>query len=152
MAKLSAVIPTNPAADAGRFVNSEGMHDLMGRALRIVDIREDNTNRFGARWLVSVVDLGTGEKIALGLKRNPARDSILPAVKAVLDDEGADGIDPVCLTRETPEKGGNSFWTFRDAADSEIEAAEAEAADDVDEGEPDEMPGETLKAARRRNR
>lgn len=132
-------LTANPAADAGRFVDAEEKDQLAGRALRLVGMTHDVRNRYGPRWLVSVVDLGTGEKLAVGLADNDARNAAYPGIAETLADDGAEAIEPVALYRQTPAKGGNAFWTFRTATDDEIAAAEAEAATDPDDDAVDDV-------------
>jgi hypothetical protein len=136
-------LTANPAAEAGRFVDAAERDALAGRALRITGMIHDGRNRFGPRWLVSVVDLATGEKLAVGLADNDARNAMYPDIAATLDDDGPLGIEPVALYRQTPAKGGNPFWTFRSATDAEIAAAEADGAlDDAAADAEGEAEGE----------
>ncbi len=142
-------LTANPAAEAGRFVDSAERDALAGQALRIVGMVHDARNRYGPRWLVSVVVLANGEKLAIGLADNDARNAMYPAIAAVLDDEGADGIDPVVLYRQKPDKGGNPFWNFRTATSEEIDAA-ADAPEETDAADDDEPAPDLAKAHRAR--
>lgn len=122
----------NPAADAGRFVDAEERDALAGIPLRIVGMTHDSRNRFGPRWLVSCVVLTNGEKIAIGLADNDARNAMYPAIEATLADDGAEAIEPVVLYRRKPEKGGNAFWDFRTATDDELATVDDDGGDDDD--------------------
>jgi hypothetical protein len=142
MAKIES-LTANPAAEAGRFVDAAERDALAGRALRITGMTHDARNRFGPRWLVSVVDIATGEKLAVGLADNEARNAMYPDIAAVLDDDGPLGIEPVALYRQTPARGGNPFWTFRSATDAEIEtASEADQPEGEAGGDADPTEGE----------
>lgn len=130
MARIEDLAPT-----FGRFVDAEGRRALEGRPLDVQDVREDNANTYGPRWLVVVADLGTGELITIGMAKNAGRDALYPRLIAML----AEGhtVDPLCLYQFKPEKG-NAFWTFRSATDAELAAARAEreAGDTAPADEP----------------
>ncbi len=148
-------LTANPAADAGRFVNAAERADLAGQPLRILSVRDDEHNRYGARWLVSVVVIETGEKVALGFAKNAARDSASPTLAAVIAEVGPDGTDPVVLMRQTPAKGGNSFWTFADASDAgtvPLDDADTDDTDDGDTGDAEPVAAPVLTKSRRDRR
>ena len=118
MSKWSETIPAGLGA-VGRFLTADERHGLATMPVRMLAIVDDPANRFGPRWVVSLAYLDTGEKVALGLKRNPVRDGQMEAGRKALAD--GEVFDPmICEVVET--KAGNETYSFRDATDAEIAA------------------------------
>jgi hypothetical protein len=155
MPRWEDTVPTG-LGDIGRFVDGDERRELAGEPLRLVEVTHDPFGKFGPRWIVSAVVMGTGEKIAIGLAANPNRDRQLTAARDALA-AGTD-VDPVVLETRKPVAGGNAFWTFRSATDDELADVPPVGADDGDDedgdepssgGPPEEMPGETIAKAKR---
>ncbi|MGD0783423.1 MAG: hypothetical protein ABSA30_11250, partial [Candidatus Aminicenantales bacterium] len=61
MAKWSETVGTG-LAGLGRFLDKDERHGLADMPVRLLAIHDDPLNRFGARWVVSLAYLDTGEK------------------------------------------------------------------------------------------
>jgi len=144
MARFSEVIPA-----AGRYVNAADKAMLADLAVPLRIIRSVYQPRagFGPRWLVDVAALNGGECIAIDFAAAAkdgtpieARTVVFGAIRDRID--AGETFDPVVLEQVTPAKGGNAFWTFRDATPAEIAdpAAPDFADDDADEKPADLAP------------
>jgi hypothetical protein len=172
MGKWSETVGTG-LKGMGRFLDKDQRHNLAVLPVRLLAVHDDPTNRFGARWVLTLAYLDTGEKVALGLKRNPVRDGIMNAARAKLAD--GETFDPIIITQD--EK--NDAFVIADASDEQIDAviastgadsladlmaiepwsaeddADADAVADapdsaaVSAGEPTVVPGEKLAKARK---
>lgn len=122
MAKVADYAPAS-LADLGTFLDADEKAAIAGFPLDLAAVIADPGNRFGPRWIVSVIDRATGEKYALGFATNATRDRSMTALRDALD--AGTTFDPVAIEKVTPEKGGNAFWIIRDATAEEIAAGDA---------------------------
>lgn len=129
------------APSMGRFMDAEGKAELEGQALRIADVRVDNANKYGPRWLVVAGVMSTGELITIGLAKNGGRDALFGKIAGLLAQ--GETVDPVCLYQHQPEKG-HPFWTFRSASADELHAAEAAEAAASGDPAPVKLTGDDV--------
>lgn len=125
MAKVADYAPAS-LADLGTFLDADEKAAIAGFPLDLAAVLADPGNRFGPRWIVSVVDRATGEKYALGFATNATRDRAMVALRDALD--AGTEFDPIAIEKVMPEKGGNPFWIIRDATAEEIAAGDASKA------------------------
>ena len=128
MAKWSETVGTG-LAGLGRFLDKDERHGLADMPVRLLSIHDDPLNRFGARWVVSLAYLDTGEKICIGLKRNPTRDGMLEGARAAL--AKGEVFEPI-LIKLAETKNGNETYAFSDAPDEMLAQVVAQSgADDL---------------------
>ena len=128
MAKWSETVGTG-LAGLGRFLDKDERHGLADMPVRLLSIHDDPLNRFGARWVVSLAYLDTGEKICIGLKRNPTRDGMLEGARAAL--AKGEVFEPI-LIKLAETKNGNETYAFSDAPDEMLVQVVAQSgADDL---------------------
>ena len=166
MAKWSAVAPAG-LGGIGRFLEKDERHALVSNPVRLLRVVEDNANRFGARWVLGLAYVASAEKVALGIKKNSFRDMQMDAARTALTD--GETFDPVII-EQRPE---DEAYVIRDATDVELDAVVAAAgadsladllavepwSEDDDAGEtegdaaptpePEPIPGEKLRKARK---
>lgn len=145
---IESVRPEN----VGRYIDGDERDQYVDRPLKLIGVQHEPSARFGPRYLISAAVIDSGEKVAISLAENPTRRSMFDQVRADLEADGADAYEPVCLYRQSPDKGGNAFWTFRSATPDEIAKAleDAENVDTSDPEQDDEPVVETPRAARRK--
>ena len=130
MSRFAELVPSS-----GRYVNAAAKAMLAGEevpsagavALRLVRATYQPRATFGARWLIDVRALATGEDIAIDFaainkagEPIEARQTMFAELRDRLD--AGEVFDPVCLVLVAPvnKKGGNAFWTFADATPEQI--------------------------------
>lgn len=138
MATLASVVPS--PADRGTYVDGEERTRLAGVPLILRRIDYEPAARFGPRWVVSVAIVETGEIVAIGLKANPTRDTIMAAIKAHLLDDTAEPIGPVVLEKVPTAGGESEVWTFRDATADDVTPAPSFAKGDDEAPAPEAGP------------
>jgi hypothetical protein len=167
--KWADIIPAG-LKGIGRFLDESERHGLAEMPVRLLAVVDDPGNKYGARWVVSLAYLDTGEKVAMGLKKNAYRDMQMAAAAATL--KAGDEISLLTVTQD-PEH--NDAYVFADAdpelvsavctmtgesletllaiepwsADDEAEA-ELEAEAEVPAPAPEPIKGETLARAQAR--
>ena len=126
MARKIADFAPPSLADLGTFLDADQKQAIAGLPLRLLSITDDPGNRYGPRWIVSVADPDSGEKYALGFAHNVYRDRVMRSLADAI--EAGEEFDAITVEKVTPEKGGNAFWTIRDAGESDaaepVEAVE----------------------------
>jgi hypothetical protein len=165
MARFSEVVPT-----AGRYVNAtdkamlaadpeaekadERADELAAGtgpvALRLTRCVYQPRAMFGPRWLVECRALANGDDIAIDFAAALKDGTVIETRQAMFAElrdrlDAGEAFDPVVLARIAPERGGNPFWTFVDAA-PELVAHPSEPIwyEDADD---DETPAEPVKPA-----
>ena len=125
MAKIEESAPSG-----ARFLTASERHGYAGRPAIIQTVKFDPANKFGARWLIELTYLDSGEIVQTGMGDNPYRSRMFGNIAALIEQGTA--IDPVVLFADesAASKGHSAPWAFRSATDDEIAAAgEAAAAE-----------------------
>jgi len=122
MARFGELVPTS-----GRYVNAADKAELSDLAvpLRLVRATYQPRAMFGPRWLIDCAQVGGGEPVAIDFAAASkdgapieARQTMFAELRDRLD--AGEVFEPVVLESVTPAKGGNAFWTFRDATPAEL--------------------------------
>lgn len=119
MATIEEVVPQPLGLkDLGRFLTAAERTAYVqnGTPLALRAVVHDMMSRYGARWIVSAVDLTSGEAVAIGMADSPIRDAQFTALATALAD-GAE-IAPVVIV----EVGKRNARAFRSATADQLAA------------------------------
>lgn len=102
------------------FLSEDEKRAAVGSVFRLIYLHYDPENMFGARWIVGVIDVASGNRYTIGLRSNPVRDAQFRAAQKALD-AGVE-IGPVVFL-EVPTRSGQMAYAFADATDDQVNEA-----------------------------